>query len=194
MVPLGNANRRMTEPDPPLLVVVTGPPAAGKTTIATALAAELGLPLIAGTLKETLHDALGGEGRDWSRRLGLATFELIFHVLDELLRTGCSVVAEGNFGQAEPFHALPPAHVVQLHLSAAPDIIRERYTARPARHAVHHDAEAANELNDQEHAGQWTPLVLEGELIEIDTSTFPDIATLVAQLGAAVTRRSQRRL
>jgi predicted kinase len=44
----------------PLLVVVHGPPAAGKTTIAREIAERLRLPLIAkDTIKEALFDGLG---------------------------------------------------------------------------------------------------------------------------------------
>src|SRR5438552_305480 len=106
--------RKMTDSDMPSLVVVTGPPAAGKTTIADALAARLGWPLIAkDPLKEVLADALGVRGRDASQELGVATFDVLFHVLAQLLGSGVSVIAEGNFGRAEPFAALPPARLLQ---------------------------------------------------------------------------------
>ncbi len=59
----------------PLLVVVTGPPAAGKTTIAREIARRLHLPLIAkDTIKEALFDGLGTGDLAWSQRLGTATY------------------------------------------------------------------------------------------------------------------------
>ena len=174
---------KVTASDVPRLVVGTGPPGAGKTTIATAVADELEIPLIAkDELKEKLHDSLGGEGREWSQRLGVATFGLIFHVLAELLGNRCSVVAEGNFSQAEPFRALPAARVLQLHVWAPPEVVRQRFAARHRRHPVHYDADVVDEVPARLSAGEWAALEIGGDLVRVDTTTFPDLPELVGRL------------
>ena len=86
-------------PDLPRLIVVTGPPGAGKSTIAAALRDRLGLPLIAkDALKETLGDALDVRGgdREASRRLGVATFEVQFAVVRELSRAASRSSSRGT--------------------------------------------------------------------------------------------------
>lgn len=60
-----------------MFVLVTGVPGSGKTSLATALSAALGLPLLSkDVVKETLFDALVVRDRDWSVRLGNAALEV----------------------------------------------------------------------------------------------------------------------
>ena len=170
----------------PLLVVVSGPPAAGKTTIARAVADRLGFPLVAkDAIKEVLGEALGVRGRNESRRLGGATFEVQFHLLRELLGAGCSVVAEGNFtpASAANFATLPHARVLQVHVTAEPALLRERMLRRAGRHAVHYDAEVADEIAERTRAGDWPALPLGGDLLEVDTSSPQDMHALAARIA-----------
>jgi predicted kinase len=156
-------------------VVVTGPPGAGKTTVAAALRDQLGYPLVAkDTLKESLGESLGITEPAKSKRLGVAVFEVLTLIVRELVANGVSVIAEGNFTNASSLVVDPPsAEIVQVHVTAAPEILRERLLARdPSRHPVHYDAESADSIAERLAAGEWDPLALPGRLIEIDTSEW----------------------
>jgi predicted kinase len=138
-----------------------------------------------GGIKETLFDALGTGDREWSRALGRATFEILFARVASELRAGRDVVAEANFdGASAPrFAALPPARIVQVHCSAPPEVLLERYRSR-VRHPGHLDGEILDEVRQAIALGRHDPLPLGGELVELDTSGPVDVAALAATVSA----------
>jgi hypothetical protein len=101
-----------------------------------------------------------------------------------LLRKGVSVVAEGNFSGAEPFHALPPARVLQLHVSADAETLLTRYRDRRERHPAHPDVEYEPEIAQRFRSDDWRPLELGGELLELDTTAFPDVAAIAERVAS----------
>jgi predicted kinase len=170
----------------PLLVIVTGPPAAGKTTIARELAAQVGLPLLEkDAIKEQLYDTIGWSDREASRGIGAAAFALLFDLADRLLRAGMSFVLEANFAveaAGEWFERLPPCRVVQVLVTAPDDVVLERYLARAStqeRHPGHADIEALPEVEHSVATGRHAALAIPGRLLELDTSTHVDVAALV---------------
>ena len=63
------------------LIVVSGAPGTGKSTIAAALGAGLRFPVLSlDPIKEALADVLGLGGEDWSNQVGDAAAEVVFRL------------------------------------------------------------------------------------------------------------------
>jgi predicted kinase len=175
---------------PTPIVVVTGSPAAGKTTVAEALAHGLQLPLIAkDAVKEVLFDALGHGDVEWSKRLGRAVYPLLYHALEQQLRAGRACVLEANFDHAAAsdglaeLRARQPFRALQIVCVADPDTLLARYAARAGRHPGHLDAQRVDDVREAIAAGRWRALDLGGETVEVDTTDWSkvDMAALVAR-------------
>ena len=66
-------------PAPRSFVIVSGPPASGKSTLAPILALRLALPLLAkDTIKDALMTSLGVANVEDPRRLGRASFAVLY--------------------------------------------------------------------------------------------------------------------
>ena len=183
---------------PTPILVVTGPPASGKSTIARELAQRLALPLIAkDEIKEILYESLGVGDRAWSQRLGGATYALIFHLVSRQLQAGRPCVIEGTFGaeiansrfadlcERWPFLAL------QIFCTAPEGVLVSRYAERvPSRHPGHLDTSIVDELKAQIWRGLWAALDLPGRMISVETSDF-GIVDMNAVLNEALAHLEQ---
>jgi predicted kinase len=161
------------------LVVVTGAPATGKTTIARALVRHLGYALICkDDIKESLANVLGAGDRERSRELGAAAYAVMQRLASRMLDERVNVILEANFWreQSEPWlRALAQGRDAPVIMcTVAPDVRRERFRSRGAagqRHPVHLDGEIlANEWTEDDSAFR---VDLGTRTLDVDTTHGP---------------------
>lgn len=175
----------------PLWLIVSGPPAAGKTTMARRIAQDLRLPLIEkDVLKDALYKAMGFGDQDWSRQIGIAGISLLFLTADRMLQAGSSPITESNFcrqlssGQAGEIAVRTRAKVVQVHCSAPPDTLVTRNAARltPAGLRPGHHVMPSEELLGGIRAGTWELLDIPSTIIRVDTSSSFDYTNILRNI------------
>jgi predicted kinase len=173
--------------DGDMVVVVTGIPASGKTTLATALGARLGWPLISkDVVKEALFDALGTGDLQWSQQLGRAGHVVMYSLAATMPR----VILEAHFqrGVAEPELLALNRRLVQIHCRCPVDVAAKRYRRRiedPDRHAGHLPEHQSDEVIARWMKDPPTPLDLpDALLIEVDTIGPVDLETVATSIHA----------
>ncbi len=170
------------------VVLVSGAPGAGKSTLAVPLARALGFPLLAkDVIKEALFDALGHTCEDElasSRRLGATSMELLWRLAAECPE----VVLEANFRSASAYErkrvqALGPAPV-EVHCRVAPEIAAQRYDERGAR-SDHHPVHVLRTISPSALAEFQEPFAL-GPVIEVDTTSPVDVGAVADAVREAL--------
>lgn len=176
------------------VVLVSGPPGSGKSSLALPLAEALGFALLSkDRIKETLWDALrpSAASRSWSRRIGGSAMEVIW----ALARCCPEVVLEANFRPRSEYERWRlnglGARIVEVYCCCPLDVARERFAQRatmPDHHPAHVDRAVTPEsLAEFGHPfGRW-PVIL------ADTTKPVDIPTLCADITAALAGPSVQR-
>ena len=166
-------------------MVVSGPPASGKSTLAPALANELGLPLIAkDTIKDGLRSVLPVPDVEASRQLGRASVAAMLAVAAQ---APCGAVIESTFHRSRAVAGLRrlPGKVVEVFCRCDAEVARVRYQARAdSRRAGHFDRirtveELWNDEVAQPVAGGWP-------VMEVGTNRPVDVAAAVRFVRGSV--------
>ncbi len=127
-------------------ILVTGIPAAGKSTMAKVVSEKLKLPVISkDTIKELLFDNVGFQSRTEKVKLGIASMEIMYYVASQLMKAGQPFILENNFeySSEQGMKSLLEKYqysVLTITLTGDYKVIYQRFLERensPDRHRGH---------------------------------------------------------
>ncbi|WP_127717948.1 AAA family ATPase [Halobacteriovorax sp. HLS] len=168
-----------------LLILISGLSCTGKTSIAKQLSVHFKLPLFGrDCIKESLFDSLGCRDREWSKKLGTASYELLYKIIESQLGATNSCIVESNFNSkfdTPIFLNLQKKYkfsTIIIHCEAEGETLFNRFKARSEsgqRHQGHCDHLNYDEFRDVLLNGRLDILDIDAEVIKLDTTDFSEL-------------------
>jgi len=166
----------------PTIIIVTGRPATGKSTLAKWLSQELKIPLVSkDSIREELFDRLGWKDRKWAQELGKASVDMMFYFAQAELEVGHSIIMDNSFYPPvsnSRFQALKEKYhteSIQIVCDSDRETLFQRFKSRADsgnRHPGHGDHDVLEELYANLADTSSPILEIGGSVIEVDTTDF----------------------
>lgn len=175
----------------PRLIVITGRPASGKTTLAHRLSKETGLPLISrDELKQGFVYTSGLSHNEVDRSTDLMIYDTFFETVELLVSKGISIIIEAAYQHKlwEPklTDLLNKANIKIIICNITPAAAKTRFNQRlsadPDRKRFHGDAPITS---DDEHIGSlidnYQPVNIDAPTMLVETTGdyIPILATIL---------------
>jgi len=169
----------------PVLIIVSGPPASGKTTVAEKIAAEMGWPLIyKDAIKERLYDHVRCENNEHALALEPVSYAMMYYIAECMVRAATPLILESNFKprfETETLHSLQEKYgfrVLQIYCTGDEDVLLQRFEDRAKsedRHPVHDDQQNLEDLRANLENGEYGMMDLGGVTLTVDLTDFEAI-------------------
>lgn len=180
-----------TKMNKPLLVVVTGRPASGKTTLAHILTKEIKFPLLSrDELKEGYINTANIQHSQLDNSVALHIYDTFFQAIDLLISKDISIIVEAAFQdklwKPKLLNLSDKAEIKIIICKTIPDLARIRFTNRllndPEREKYHGD-KSLNLVKEQGGllTENYEPVNVDVPTLEVDTTENynPDIKEII---------------
>ena len=166
----------------PILILISGFSCTGKTTLAKKISERYPLPLIGrDNIQESLYNSLGYSDRQWSKKLGIASYDLLYLFTEQLLANNKSLVIESNFKSEVDTAKLLNLknkyqfNLLQIYCYTEITIALQRFKNRAisgTRHPGHVDHLIHEEMELNWKQGGYELLNVCDRTLKIDTTDF----------------------
>lgn len=167
------------------LIIVSGIVCTGKTTVAKKLSETLHIPLVSkDMIKESLFDSLGYSDREYSKKIGVGSYRVMYLFIEELIKNKISLITETAFSSeydSKIFNNLISKYspkVLQIVCDTEKTVLFPRFVARSEsgeRHPGHVDHVNYQEFENKLKSEEYVPLDIAGRTIKIDTTNLDTI-------------------
>lgn len=169
----------------PTIVIITGLPCTGKTILAKKIESTFNIKLLTkDDFKEILFEKFGCNNREWSKKIGATSYDILYLLAEKLMKTKDSFIIESNFHPVYSSEILNilinkyDYYAIQIRCFTEGNLLFERFKIRANssnRHPGHLDKESINEWEPVLKKSKIDKLDINSTFIDIDTSQFDQI-------------------